>query len=78
MKEQRINQFSYYKSIVALSPDKSILIKLPDRNMNIAFNQIRSLYFWCSTLCLLFLIYLIEGNGPVSVKQQDDVVGVRG
>jgi hypothetical protein len=76
---KRITQFGYYKSIVALSIDKSNLILSLDRHRNIAFNQIhRSLCFFCFTLSCILLLNLIDGNGPVSAKQQDDIVGVEG
>jgi hypothetical protein len=77
-KGQKINQFSYYKSIFALSPDTNNVILLLDRHRTIAFNQI---YEKQQTQCRTPEIQrtnLIEGNVPESVKQQDEDAFVRG
>jgi hypothetical protein len=76
-KGQKINQFSYYKSIFALSPDTNNVILLLDRHRTIAFNQIYEKQTQCRTPEIQ-RTNLIEGNVHVSVRQQNEDAFVRG
>jgi hypothetical protein len=76
-KGQKINQFSYYKSIFALSPDTNNVILLLDRHRSIAFNQIYEKQTQCRTPEIQ-RTNLIEGNVHVSVRQLNEDAFVRG